>query len=517
MESVPMTGSDLPPIGGDIAGKYRVESVLGQGGMGAVFAARNIVTGKRVAIKWLLPHLASSASRERLMREARIAGSIEHPNVVDIYDVGEHQGGLFLVMEFLRGRTLADVIAVRGRLSHQELIPVLVPAMRGVYAAHQSGIVHRDLKPENIFLAEVDGAIVPKVLDFGVSKSIDALGEAPSPLTRTGALVGTPHYMSLEQVDGSGSVDQRTDVYGFGVLLYRALTGYFPYDGSSIGEVILKIGSLQPTLPRTLRPELPEALEAVIMRAISRRREDRFQDLEAFALALAPFAPPTYMTEDGSPRYSVIGDLSGGNKTLATGSGQRSIRSIIREAASGYDSGTQHGGMLGAATGAPRAPSRSLWAAAAAVLIAAASIAFWASGHPHAGTSSQPPASAAEPGQPAAGARTEPVVPAAPGSAPAQAPSQVPAAPIVAPSTSAEGQGAGAAAPTAASGPGVTNGSVSASKPVGTASQPANVPAWRMQGATPSGKTWNAAKGSAGRPSRVIPGDRTGGLSSDDF
>jgi serine/threonine-protein kinase len=516
MDSVPMTGSDLPPIGGDIAGKYRVESVLGQGGMGAVFAARNIVTGKRVAIKWLLPHLASSASRERLMREARIAGSIEHPNVVDIYDVGEHQGGLFLVMEFLRGRTLADVIAVRGRLSHQELIPVLVPAMRGVHAAHQSGIVHRDLKPENIFLAEVDGAIVPKVLDFGVSKSIDALGEAPSPLTRTGALVGTPHYMALEQVDGSGSVDQRTDVYGFGVLLYRALTGYFPYDGSSIGEVILKIGSLQPTLPRTLRPELSEALEAVIMRAISRRREDRFQDLEAFALALAPFAPPTYMTEDGSPRYSVIGDLSGG-KAHTTGSGQRSIRSIIREAASGYDSATQPGGMLGAATGAPRAPSRSLWAAAVAVLAAAASIAFWASGRPHSDGPSQADNSPVARELPAAESQVAPAVPAATSAAP----NAGSAAPVAAPNPAVqEREAAAQAAPAAsATGPGSATPAVEgqSAKPVWVPAQHNNTPAWRTPGATPPGKAWNGSKASSGRPARVIPGDRTGGLSSDDF
>jgi serine/threonine-protein kinase len=473
--------------------------------MGAVFAARNIVTGKRVAIKWLLPHLASSASRERLMREARIAGSIEHPNVVDIYDVGEHQGGLFLVMEFLRGRTLADVIAVRGRLSHQELIPVLVPAMRGVHAAHQSGIVHRDLKPENIFLAEVDGAIVPKVLDFGVSKSIDALGEAPSPLTRTGALVGTPHYMALEQVDGSGSVDQRTDVYGFGVLLYRALTGYFPYDGSSIGEVILKIGSLQPTLPRTLRPELSEALEAVIMRAISRRREDRFQDLEAFALALAPFAPPTYMTEDGSPRYSVIGDLSGG-KAHTTGSGQRSIRSIIREAASGYDSATQPGGMLGAATGAPRAPSRSLWAAAVAVLVAAASIAFWASGRPHADGPSQADNTPAARELPAAEPQAAPSVAAATSPAPNPA--------VQAPEPAAQAAPAGAATSPGSALPAVEG---QPAKPAWVPAQHSNPPAWRAPGVTPSGKAWNGSKASSGRPARVIPGDRTGGLSSDDF
>ncbi|MDB4977760.1 MAG: serine/threonine protein kinase [Myxococcaceae bacterium] len=286
---MPAEGTGLPVVGEEIAGKYRIESILGQGGMGAVYAARNVMTGKRVAIKWLLPEHAASNTRDRLLREAQCAASIDHPNVVDIYDVGEHQGGLFLVMEYLRGKPLSEVLAERGRLDPDELIAMLVPAMRGVHAAHQAGVIHRDLKPENILLSESDGQIVPKVVDFGVSKNVGASAMPSSSLTRTGALVGTPHYMALEQVDGSNAIDSRTDVYAFGVLLYRALTGHFPFDGSSLGEVILKIGTKEAAPMRLLRPELPPGLDALVLRALSRDRTKRFNDLEELARGLTQF------------------------------------------------------------------------------------------------------------------------------------------------------------------------------------------------------------------------------------
>ncbi len=289
MDGMPTEGTALPRVGDEVAGKYRIESVLGQGGMGAVFAARNKLTGKRVAIKWLLPEHAGSTTRERLLREAQIAASIEHPNVVDIYDVGEHDGGLFLVMEYLRGKPLSDVLEEVGRMDADPLIALLVPAMRGVHAAHLAGVVHRDLKPDNIILHERDGKVVPKVVDFGVSKTVGSSAMPASTLTRTGALVGTPHYMAIEQIDGSKNIDSRTDVYAFGVLLYRALTGMFPHDGATLGEVILKIGTQEVASPRSLRPDMPAALDQVILRALSRDRTKRYNDLEELARVLAPF------------------------------------------------------------------------------------------------------------------------------------------------------------------------------------------------------------------------------------
>jgi hypothetical protein len=193
-------------------------------------------------------------------------------------------------MEYLRGQPLSEVLAERGRIDPDQLVALLVPAMRGVHAAHVAGVIHRDLKPENIILSESDGQIVPKVLDFGVSKTVGASAVPASSLTRTGALVGTPHYMALEQVDGSNDIDPRTDVYAFGVLMYRALTGHFPFDGSSLGEVILKIGTKEAVPMRMLRPDLSPALDTVVLRALSRERAKRFQDLEELARALTAFA-----------------------------------------------------------------------------------------------------------------------------------------------------------------------------------------------------------------------------------
>ena len=329
---MPVEGTGLPIVGAEIAGKYRIESILGQGGMGAVFAARNVMTGKRVAIKWLLPEHAASNTRDRLVREAQCAASIDHPNVVDIYDVGEHQGGLFLVMEYLRGKPLSEVLAERGRLDPEELIALLVPVMRGVHAAHLAGVIHRDLKPENIILSESDGQIVPKVVDFGVSKNIGASALPNSSLTRTGALVGTPHYMALEQVDGSNAIDGRTDVYAFGVLLYRSLTGAFPFDGTSLGEVILKIGTKDPPPMRLIRPELPAGLDTLVLRALSRDRNKRFHDLEELARGLVPFSGRSHDSVDtslppGAVQFRSFGS-SGGERSTREGISARATPPI---------------------------------------------------------------------------------------------------------------------------------------------------------------------------------------------
>lgn len=290
MGSMELKANGIPARGEEIGGKYRVEKVIGQGGMGAVFAARNVLTNKRVAIKWLWPEHAGSVNRDRLLREAQLAGSIEHPNIVDIYDVGEHHGGLFLVMEYLPGRPLSELMTDRGRLDPHELIPLLVPAMRGVHAAHLAGVIHRDLKPENIILSEHETVIIPKVVDFGVSK-VTALSAIPdASLTRAGALVGTPHYMALEQINGSSIIDPRTDVYAFGVLLYRGLTGRYPFDGATISEIILRIGTTEAPSMRIARPELPAGLDEIVLRALARDFELRFSSLEELIAAVTPFA-----------------------------------------------------------------------------------------------------------------------------------------------------------------------------------------------------------------------------------
>jgi serine/threonine-protein kinase len=255
-----------------------------------------MLTGKRVALKWMLPELASDeAAVQRFVREAQAAGRIDHANIVDIYDVGEHEGSTFLVMEYLQGETLSKAVD-RGSLDARQVIQLLLPAMRGVSAAHKTGVIHRDLKPDNIFLCrESDGAYRdPKVLDFGISKVQSAGTEAQAGsnlrLTRTGAVMGTPYYMSPEQIRGSSEVDQRTDVYAFGVILYEALTGRVPFDAEAYSALILEIATGTPKRPRELRPELPEALDRVVMKAMAREPADRYQTVEALARALEPFA-----------------------------------------------------------------------------------------------------------------------------------------------------------------------------------------------------------------------------------
>jgi serine/threonine protein kinase len=519
MDGMPMPGSALPSIGDEIAGKYRVESVLGQGGMGAVFAARNLRTGKRVAIKWLLPEHAASSSRERLLREAQIAASIDHPNVVDIYDVGEHEGGLFLVMEYLRGRNLADVLAERGRLDPEELIALLVPAMRGVHAAHIAGVVHRDLKPENIILSESDGQIVPKVVDFGVSKAVGTSGVPNSSLTRTGALVGTPHFMALEQVDGTNSIDGRTDVYAFGVLLYRSLTGHFPFDGSSLGEVILKIGTKDPVPMRMLRADLPPELDNVVLRALLRDRNKRFSDLDELARALLPFAPGVRLrdTKDTTgrfglshasldpPRHSQSGALRVGSR-----GGVTPDLSLNSASLPDLTSGTS---MLGAAVSlqgvasrpTPVSPSyrpaRTAWAVVGAIVIGLLGAGLWIwnrdARQPVADLPSQKSAPAAASASPLPSARAQPAL--------ADSPSTHVGA--NAEPSNAEAEVAPVAAPE-----GVQKTSPEETDAVIMQREPAALPV-----SSDRTKRVRIQPKAQARPDKLIPGDRTKGLSVDEF
>jgi serine/threonine protein kinase len=281
----------LPEVGTVIVDKYRIDRLIARGGMGAVYAATHLVHGKRVALKWMLPALGQvKGARERFVREACATARIEHPNIVNIYDVGSERGSVFLVMEYLRGETLCDRLE-REPLSPQQAIALLIPALRGVAAAHAHGVIHRDLKPENIFLCydESGELLEPKVLDFGISKFLSS-ETADHSLTRSGAVLGTPYYMSPEQVRGARSVDARADVYAFGVMLYEALTGQRPFDAETYNELILKIATETPPRPGDLNPALDSHLTAVIEQAMSRDPETRYPTIQALAVALEPFA-----------------------------------------------------------------------------------------------------------------------------------------------------------------------------------------------------------------------------------
>jgi len=299
----------MPKPGDLVAGKYVVDQLLGEGGMGAVFAATHRFTGKQVALKWMLPELARDEDAvHRFMREAQAAGRINHPNVVDVYDVGQHEDSFFLVMELLRGEPLTSALSRRD-LTVREVLDLLLRAMRGVAAAHRQGVVHRDLKPDNIFLAyEEDGVRrEPKVLDFGISK-VSNEGQINPRLTRTGAVVGTPYYMSPEQIRGSDNLDRRADVYAFGVILYEALTGQVPFIADTYGALVLEIATGTPKSPSELVAGLPIELSRVVMRAMARNAPDRFPDMEALIQALEPFLhdtpqPKKVNTPSRQPRF----------------------------------------------------------------------------------------------------------------------------------------------------------------------------------------------------------------------
>jgi serine/threonine-protein kinase len=294
-----------PDVGTTLAGKYRVVRRIGEGGMGVVVEAENLLTGKRVAIKWMHPEVAGRPDAvARFLREARASARVRHPNVVDVYDAVHDRDTCFLVMELLEGESLGFALE-RGGMPAHELIGYLLDAMRGVLAAHRQGVIHRDIKPDNIFLTlHPDRAHrVPKVLDFGVSKvaGLEALA-----LTRTGAAMGTPMYMSYEQLSGVKDIDVRTDVYAFGVVLYEALTGVPPYAARNLPQLVAKMAHTMPSPARQLRPDIPEALDALIQRAMAKDREQRFGSLDELIAALEPFASPAAFRAPVVPASRVL-------------------------------------------------------------------------------------------------------------------------------------------------------------------------------------------------------------------
>jgi serine/threonine protein kinase len=280
--------ADVPTPGSLIAGRFELESVLGQGGMGVVFAAIDQRMGGRpVAIKWLRggPQQRVTESA-RLAREAAALAAIRHPNVVQVYDLDLVTP--FLVMERLEGESLATRIA-REAYRVEEAVDVLLAVLRGVAAAHDRGLVHRDLKPANVFLAMTsDGELVPKVLDFGIAKWNEVRTRYSQAHTDPRLRLGTPHFMAPEQVHGQ-AVDARTDVYALGVTLYRMVTGRLPHEGNSLASLFERIlaGAVAPA--RSYQREVPSGLERALQRAMAIDPAHRFADARAFARALRPY------------------------------------------------------------------------------------------------------------------------------------------------------------------------------------------------------------------------------------
>jgi len=350
----------LPVPGTVVNDKYRLEKLLGRGGMGAVFSATHLVTEKAMALKWMLRSAEDGAALERFRREARAAGRIDHPNVVDVYDIGQQDDASYLVMELLRGESLRERLA-RGVLSPTEAVDLLLPAMRGVSAAHAVGVIHRDLKPDNIFLCRApdDTPREAKVLDFGIS-AVMARGEGTDPtLTKEGAVLGTPAYMSAEQLEDARSADARSDVYAFGVILYEALAGKLPFEAGNYAGLVLAIANTSPKPLGELCPELPVQLEQTIMRALARKREDRYPDMRALVEALLPFASSPTRGSDSRRGLPVAAAAAGQGRgaLVAVGvavaiAGAAALWMSGTRAEAGAETGAETGTGAGAGTGA---------------------------------------------------------------------------------------------------------------------------------------------------------------------
>jgi eukaryotic-like serine/threonine-protein kinase len=279
---------------GDIlAGKYRIERVLGIGGMGVVVAAQHLQLDEKVAIKFLLPAMLHNQEVVgRFSREARAAVKIKSEHVARVSDVGTLENGApYMVMEFLEGGDLAAWIEQRGPLPIEQAVDFVLQACVGVASAHGIGIVHRDLKPANLFcLRGNDGQFVIKVLDFGISKVTDSSDSGGGgSMTHTSAVMGSPFYMSPEQMQSSKDVDAQTDIWALGVILYELVTGTPPFGGESFAEIAIKVATTSFAPVRSFRPDAPAGLEGVIFKCLEKDKRGRYSNVAELALALADF------------------------------------------------------------------------------------------------------------------------------------------------------------------------------------------------------------------------------------
>lgn len=303
MDLEPDPGTPALHPGYLISGKYRLLRLLGAGGMGSVWAARNELTDRDFAVKFLLPSLAQNKEAlHRFFHEARACGQIKHPAVVDVYDMGQAEDGApYLVMELLEGEGFDQRLARSGTFRPGEAAAWLAFLARGLEEAHVRGLVHRDLKPGNIFFALDDrGDVIPKVLDFGVSKGT-TMGTEDFVKTTTGAVLGSPSYMSPEQAKGEPDIDGRSDVWSLGVILFEALTGSLPFDAPNYNALMLAIIT-RPHRPAHERsPEIPRELSTIIDRCLAKDRAHRIgtarelaELLEAAAAARQSGAFPAF-------------------------------------------------------------------------------------------------------------------------------------------------------------------------------------------------------------------------------
>jgi serine/threonine protein kinase len=293
---------------GQIVGNYQILSKLGTGGMGAVYLAEHPLIGKKVALKVIHRELAGNREVvQRFFQEARAVNTIGHENIVEIHDFGQTpEGDHFYIMEYLDGLTLASVISRARRLDVVRALHIAAQIASGLAAAHACGVIHRDLKPDNIMLTMRQGnPDFVKILDFGLAKMFSS-GNAP--LTALGVVLGTPQYMSPEACESKRDVDHRTDVYAVGVLLFQMLTGQLPFDGASMGEVLVKQVTQLPPAPRGFNPDIPPSVEQIVLRCLAKAPDGRFATMVALRDAL--LSPESYLAS--SPPMAAARSLAPG-------------------------------------------------------------------------------------------------------------------------------------------------------------------------------------------------------------
>jgi serine/threonine-protein kinase len=302
-----------PLLGKTIAGKYRIEQLIRRGGMGAVYRGKHVMMDKTVAIKVLRPSLSADDDVvARFSREAKAASRISHPHAVSVTDFGEAENGLvFLVMEYLDGRTLKDIIKTEGPLPLPRVVEIIKQVAGALDAAHAEDVVHRDLKSENIMLLRRDGGDSAKVLDFGIAKILQPAGGRDAGITSPNLVIGTPHYMSPEQCSESSTIDGRSDVYSLGIIVFEMLTGRVPFLGESSTSIMMKHVQDPPPSLLAVRPDLPSGVEDVVTRALAKQPDDRFPTTGDLAEALSEAAAATVASGGAFPRQVYRSDAAG--------------------------------------------------------------------------------------------------------------------------------------------------------------------------------------------------------------
>ena len=297
-----------------VADRYRLERKLGEGGMGAVWAATHVVTRKRVAIKLLKPELAHNASLvERFLREARAACAVKHRHVVQIHDVLQLENGApLMVMDLLEGESLAERLLREGRIPVADFSRIMLQMLSAVAAAHAAHVVHRDLKPDNLFLVRTeDGSIDLQVLDFGIAK-VSTTDAESGVLTKTGSMLGTPFYMSPEQLFGEKDVDHRADIWSLGIIAYECLTGRRPTEADNLGQIIKLVttGGIVPL--QNVAPFVPADICVVVQRMLTSDRLARLADMHEARVVFerhagtSASAPPPVHVASGHPSANII-------------------------------------------------------------------------------------------------------------------------------------------------------------------------------------------------------------------